>query len=334
MTPLLGVTTPNTQWRTWTHEEEAALLDLRPQALLVLGYPVPPDNPDLVELQRAQIEQAARLWRALGRPRFYLRPYGDRILQRPPLDWSFECYVLVQRYKAAGIQGLELIPWNEPNLAGEGGGEDWERVVLWETACAADLKMRLPGTRLHRPAFSPTGGYVRGFQKRQVRQPPGLFEIDDAHVYTDDQIADVEYINSGSGLPVCITEWNRLVPSALVAALPEYCEAAVYFILRWDRPEPGVPVVDLIGWEYYEDFKAAAAGALPPQEVGEMALVDQYPEQFSQWQAAGGVENNFRKHLLGIGVLAPEAADLLFLAQELGSGIQQLRGVLDAYPFP
>ncbi len=69
------------------------------------------------------------------------------------------------------------------------------------------------------------------------------------------------------------------------------------------------------------------------QEVPAMALKEQFPEQFRQWDAAGGVENNFRKHLLGIGALKPTPDDLKFLAGEVQASAAQLKGALDRCPF-
>ena len=61
-------------------------------------------------------------------------------------------------------------------------------------------------------------------------------------------------------------------------------------------------------------------------------LKDQYPDAFAAWEAAGGITNNFKKHLLGIGVLAPTADDLKFLADETQASVTQLRNALDRYP--
>lgn len=63
------------------------------------------------------------------------------------------------------------------------------------------------------------------------------------------------------------------------------------------------------------------------------SLAEQYPQLWTDWIAAGGAENNFRKHLLGIGVIAPSKEDLHFLAQEAGASIAQIQGALKRYPF-
>lgn len=57
------------------------------------------------------------------------------------------------------------------------------------------------------------------------------------------------------------------------------------------------------------------------------------PKVFAEWEAAGGVENNFRKHLLGIGAIKPTSDDLKFLADECDASVTQLRVALKAFPF-
>lgn len=73
-----------------------------------------------------------------------------------------------------------------------------------------------------------------------------------------------------------------------------------------------------------------------PQDPGgeDMALKDQYPAEFAAWEAAGGVENNLRKHLLATGTLKAKAADLRFLADEAAGADKQLQLALAGYPFP
>lgn len=64
-----------------------------------------------------------------------------------------------------------------------------------------------------------------------------------------------------------------------------------------------------------------------------LSLIQQYPEQFKAWEAAGGVENNFRKHLLGIGELQPSSEDLKFLADEMLASAVQTQGAVKNFPF-
>ena len=64
-----------------------------------------------------------------------------------------------------------------------------------------------------------------------------------------------------------------------------------------------------------------------------MTLAEQYPNEYQAWVAAGGIENNFRKHLLGIGSIKPTPDDLKMLARECRASVDQLVNALNAYPF-
>lgn len=64
-----------------------------------------------------------------------------------------------------------------------------------------------------------------------------------------------------------------------------------------------------------------------------MALRDQYPQAFAEWEAAGGIENNFRAHLIGIGAIQPTKDDLQTLASNAESSIQQLKNAVNKLPF-
>jgi hypothetical protein len=76
----------------------------------------------------------------------------------------------------------------------------------------------------------------------------------------------------------------------------------------------------------------AAWNAEHPVEVKKMSdITQQYADLFKQWVAAGGVVNNFRKHLLGIGVIKPTPDDLKLLANEAIASDQQLKNALDNF---
>lgn len=62
-------------------------------------------------------------------------------------------------------------------------------------------------------------------------------------------------------------------------------------------------------------------------EGGEMKLSEQYPREYAEWVAAGGVENNLKSHLLALGRLTPTMQDLQFLADEMMAKAQQVKNV-------
>ncbi len=79
-------------------------------------------------------------------------------------------------------------------------------------------------------------------------------------------------------------------------------------------------------------YAAATAAEVPPVEEP-MTLAEQYPVQYQQWVAAGGVTNNFRAHLLGIGVIAATKADVPVLAGQVKAATDQLTNVVARLPF-
>lgn len=62
----------------------------------------------------------------------------------------------------------------------------------------------------------------------------------------------------------------------------------------------------------------------PEEDIDLATLREQFPDIFEQWEVAGGVENNFRAHLIGIGALAPSSADLQILAGNAKAAVSQL----------
>lgn len=59
----------------------------------------------------------------------------------------------------------------------------------------------------------------------------------------------------------------------------------------------------------------------------------EYPEVYQQWVEAGGIRNNFAKHLLGLGVLTPTAEDMLLLINENLASASQLHHAGRNFPF-
>lgn len=82
-----------------------------------------------------------------------------------------------------------------------------------------------------------------------------------------------------------------------------------------------------------EAIYATATAAEEPPEEDPVTLAEQYPVQYQQWVAAGGVTNNFRAHLLGIGALAPTKADVPVLAGQVKAATDQLTNVVARLPF-
>lgn len=64
-----------------------------------------------------------------------------------------------------------------------------------------------------------------------------------------------------------------------------------------------------------------------------MELEDQFPEIYKEWVGAGAIRNNFRTHLLALGVLPATKDDVRLLADELQAKINQLRNVVNTLPF-
>ncbi len=62
-----------------------------------------------------------------------------------------------------------------------------------------------------------------------------------------------------------------------------------------------------------------------------MGLVQQFPNEHRVWVENGGDENNFRLHLLHLGILKPTADDVKFVADEAKGAAERVRVVLANY---
>lgn len=200
----LGLTLSNRQWSLYSDEEVAAILDLRPSAILIIGYPESSVLPE-------KVAQEAGIWEQLGRCPVVLRPYAPEIIARKPEDWSFECYMLVQKYRAYGITP-EMVGANELNHWGERGRaegewvEDWPEQVAWLQTFAKDFRMRSPNTVLHAPALSPNGNYLDGISHYLAMTG---YDVMDLHCYSLLDLQDIETVRK-LGAMVAVTEFNQV----------------------------------------------------------------------------------------------------------------------------
>lgn len=69
------------------------------------------------------------------------------------------------------------------------------------------------------------------------------------------------------------------------------------------------------------------------QEDTTVNIEEQYPQQFAEWKAAGGVANNFRAHLIGIGAIQPTKEDVATLIGNARSSLNQVENAVRALPF-
>ncbi len=127
-------------------------------------------------------------------------------------------------------------------------------------------------------------------------------------------------------------------------------KAAEHFDMAWETqawfsdlwPDGQLPAVDRLRAipRVARTNVALPPGPVDPEEPIEEEpkpmprLTEQFPEIYKLWVEDGGVEDAFRKHLLGIGSLPASAEDLTFLAGQVQASVDQLKGALDRYPFP
>lgn len=241
----------------------------------------------------------------------------------------------------------DVFPWNEANLESPqlSYAEIGAKFLAYHRAISGS------GLISHWPALSPAFRYRECIG--EWREAAMAADVVDLHCYgTAAQMLEIvdwyrqqfpnkellisEY-NAGAGNWFDQEWWAREALVFMTALLdrPEVI-AAIGFIWQWHRPDMALPTtVDWIGQPIEAAVRAAQKPDRRTQQQGGniMGLIEQYKAIYEEWVAVGGAENNFRKHLLGIGVLQPTADDLKFLAAEAAGSVAQLKGALDKYPF-
>jgi hypothetical protein len=219
------------------------------------------------------------------------------------------------------------------NLECEGGYEDWDRMAAWLKAFEAEYHRLRPFDMLHLPALSPNAGAWDGYGKLLGAGPGESYDVIDMHVYTMDLgLLQAVYTAAGACI-IAVTEYNQVGPNAFMSSLPTYVESASWFILSGMDDQRQYWLIE--NPQAYEEIKSwPRFGNVPrPPQEEEVSLVEQYPAQYSEWVNAGGVENNFRKHLLGIGSIPVTLADCQFLASEAVASTRQTEAAIKAVPF-
>lgn len=80
----------------------------------------------------------------------------------------------------------------------------------------------------------------------------------------------------------------------------------------------------------FNDTARVAAAPPAPLPAAVRDLRAEYPTHFAEWDKAGGIEDNFRAHLLGIGALLPTRDDIGMLVDQAQAALSQIEGALDA----
>lgn len=276
-----------------------------------------------------------------------------RIERRGALDVGGDCDLLTMAAAAFGETATSYRCRNEPNLESpgvtpRGWGDYLSRLGAWLPTGIRE--------KTFAPALSPCGDWLTWLQETagalnalEAGHMPlaGL----DAHAYGwPSQVSQVlaayrqlwggrlllTETNPGAGNQFDEGRWRGDVGPVIDVAEGHGVEAVCFFIWYWDHPDTAWPMPSHLNIRDYPLVQAAIrAAALAAEKDGTTmptSLREQYPTQFTEWEKAGGVENNFRAHLIGIGAIKPTKGDLLLLAGEARARVNQLEGALKALP--
>lgn len=152
----------------------------------------------------------------------------------------------------------DLVPGNELNLPWETGGIPYSALAVADRlgTCLSRIREQFPHVRVHLPAFSPSGSYLDYYKACQSFISPALFDVVDVHTYgnIDELVKPYEAVHSlfpskpllisefnfGAGRRVDLPTWTQRHMLPFLLGLPSYVEAAIWFVWRWDRPDPHV----------------------------------------------------------------------------------------------
>ncbi len=143
---------------------------------------------------------------------------------------------------------------------------------------------------------------------------------------------DVEYVN---GEPKSFHGFDETTGDAFVATVNEIGEDPQYraYSIYLEFPSRNTKATASVSYRTY----AGETRVIPvwPRDISGAGMTSAssaepysslYPGVFSRWVSEGGIANNLRKHLLGIGVLPASAGDIDFLRSELKASQDQLAG--------
>jgi hypothetical protein len=305
-------------------------------------------SPHLKILSTAVNQDILAEWR--GKFPFGLLVYREWFSDSASKDVTYRCDQLLRNAEAVQMfMPILEIPWNEERQSGD------ELSRYSEDSVKATLRIRAEGYPVAVGNFSVTWPTVSD----ALRYLPAFAVADyhSFHEYSWPTMADawgrighykaVEGVLPASARkPVLLTEFG--LDKLCIGIRGGYRDAGLSGEqyapqLRTARKQVATAEVAFIyccgqfgDWAGYDVAGESAIETLLG-EIGNggesMALKDQYPIEFRQWESAGGVANNFRAHLLGIGVLTPTKADVPILAGQVKAATDQLTNVVARLPF-
>lgn len=251
---------------------------------------------------------------------------------------------------------------NEPavSVEGIGGPDDWAlwlgpeaySTTPWMVWAQWLLRFgravkQLTNCAVFAPAMSPgVPGAERWIEATAASAEAAGFDGMDGHVYGSPEECRQQLIllrsvwpafrrlmvtehNFGGGRRYDLNQYAADLPRVLDLCAEFRVEAMFVFIWRWAHPDMYLPTtLDVKGTVVEKAIMSMAKSVAWPVEATPMSLKDQFPAQFMEWEAAGGIENNFRKHLLGIKALPATMADIALLAGEMRADVDQLQNVI------
>lgn len=301
----------------------------------------------------------------------HLRFYLTNWYTVDPVYWARKCASRATQDRGGwtllSLPRVIFSPSNEMNLPFEGGGwtEEWYiEINRWLLAWVREFR-RLTGCSKERLMWSSLApGHeedVYGYDLCQ--ESLAEFGMLGAHIYwfSRDQVSSEYYgrrylsiHEDVPNLPLFIAEAGNfaITRDTTIQEFLEWFEelynypwviGATPFIRSdptgahqsndWSRNQNLVQTIHALVKKPTEIFTNEEGSKGDVTMPDDRPLSEQFPDEYDAWVNAGGIENNFRAHLLGTGVIDPSADDLRMLTSNAKSAAEQAQNAVANYPF-